>query len=295
MPEGVECLVVAENLKQWFLSRSQNNKPRLYLRELMNPTITRFSPIDFTKFNDYFGEIDLDRISTFGKNIFVPSHTGYCLIVQLGMTGTFTEDKDSHSRINFAVKYKNTDIDIDLYYNDIRKFGRLYLAKSDQLPPRIDHQIKKSVDWRDPKAPGLVWRNIRNTRRILYKEIKAYLLDQDLIAGIGNIYACEALFAAGIHPKTTSRRLNKVEIRNIIFSAQNIMKESYKSGGMTVNNFKIFGKKGNGKNLLKVYGKEGLPCIRCQCSTIQRIIINGRSTFFCPTCQREKENVKEEN
>jgi formamidopyrimidine-DNA glycosylase len=106
------------------------------------------------------------------------------------------------------------------------------------------------------------------------------------IAGIGNIYACEALFEAGIHPKKPANKLSKPQWEKLLTEVRNVLRKSIEAGGTTLRDF--FNADGNPGNFaldLAVYGKEGEPCPRCK-SPIARTVHTARSTFFCKTCQK---------
>ena len=111
-------------------------------------------------------------------------------------------------------------------------------------------------------------------------------MDQRKIAGIGNIYASEILFQAGIHPERQAKFLTHIERKQIIQAIKSILKKAIQLQGTTVSNFRLVDNKmGEFQNFLNVYGKAGQPCPKCNCS-IERIVQYQRSTFFCPQCQR---------
>ena len=116
--------------------------------------------------------------------------------------------------------------------------------------------------------------------------IKDFLLNQHLIAGIGNIYASEILFDTRIKPQRKSCSLNKIECEKIVESTRKILKKAIKAGGTTISDYKkLDGSEGKFKNELLVYGRESENCVTCQ-SSIQKIKQSNRSTFFCPNCQK---------
>ncbi len=288
MPEGVECLVVAESLQKWCRNQDSDNEGSINfeLNRINNEAIVRHSPIPFNKFNEFYSKVDYSKISTFGKTIFIPSTNGYCLAVQLGMTGNFSEESVLHSRVSFLSDFS------ELHYNDMRKFGQLMLFENKNIPRNIKNLLKNSIDWRNKKAPELFAKRVRRRKSWQNSAIKTILLNQQLIAGIGNIYACECLFSAGINPKSLVKKLSNKKLIKIIEKCQEIMYKSYSVGGMTIYNFTNFGKKGFGRSKLSVYNKRGLGCKICRAAIIQRIKQDNRSTFYCPICQREKSNAQ---
>ena len=116
--------------------------------------------------------------------------------------------------------------------------------------------------------------------------VKSFLMDQRLIAGIGNIYACEILHEVSISPWRRVSGVSLREWRKIERATKEILERAIACRGTTVSDWRdLFGRKGEYQHELKVYGREGLPCIRCQ-GIIERLRLSGRGTYFCPTCQR---------
>jgi formamidopyrimidine-DNA glycosylase len=116
--------------------------------------------------------------------------------------------------------------------------------------------------------------------------IKAWLLDQRRLAGIGNIYACEALFYAGIRPKRPAGRLTASERIGLLKSLRKVLRRAIKLKGSSLNDYvDAEGKEGGFQKQFAVYGRLGLPCKQCQ-STVRRILLAQRSTFYCSACQR---------
>jgi len=115
--------------------------------------------------------------------------------------------------------------------------------------------------------------------------IKSLLLDQNLVAGIGNIYASEILFDAGIHPGKPGHSIVITELQQIITSTRKILNQALKHNGTTISDFRrVDDKTGEFQNFLKVYGRQGLACRICE-EKIQKIKQKQRSTFLCPSCQ----------
>ena len=120
------------------------------------------------------------------------------------------------------------------------------------------------------------------------KDIKAFLLDQKFVSGIGNIYASEILFASKINPFKKAGQLNKNECLKIISNSKKILKQAINKGGSSIRDFKdISGNKGNFQKEFKVYQQEGVSCKRLKCNgVIKKKITSNRSTFFCNCCQK---------
>jgi formamidopyrimidine-DNA glycosylase len=284
MPEGVEVLIVGEALEEFFHSKDEDGLGyvNLVLEKIYSEASVRSSAIPFTDFNQVFGKVFYKNMAVFGKNIFIPGSNGHSMVVQLGMTGTFSTSLSKYSRLKFLVNEE-----YELYYEDIRKFG--YVSLQEKLTPRIQLMIDSSIDWRDEKLPKKLYPKIQKRKTWKNKEIKVLLLNQFVIAGIGNIYASESLFQAGINPKTLAGSLSSEECVHLGTKVQELMWKSYGLGGMTIKNFSAFGKKGLGKNLLRVYSKNGAICQVCEKAQIQKITQDGRATWFCPVCQPTKD------
>ena len=118
--------------------------------------------------------------------------------------------------------------------------------------------------------------------------IKAALLDQQVVAGLGNIYVCEALFESGISPRRLAANVAGVRARRLAPNIKQVLERAIEAGGSTLRDYaRIDGELGYFQHNWKVYGREGEPCVGNDCAaTIARIVQSGRSTFFCPDCQR---------
>ncbi|MHB8077868.1 MAG: bifunctional DNA-formamidopyrimidine glycosylase/DNA-(apurinic or apyrimidinic site) lyase [Candidatus Krumholzibacteriia bacterium] len=198
--------------------------------------------------------------------------------LHLRMTGQFFVDPgftpDAHTHLVL-------DFDgLPVYYRDIRKFGRLALVEADAdgafavAPPHVGPDMLE--------IGFAAWRARLAGRRA---PIKAVLLDQGVAAGIGNIYADEALFRARVHPLTPADALADGELRRIFAAARAVMRLAIRHGGTTYLNFVDFrGRPGNFRRRLRVYQRDGEPCRDCG-ATLARLVVAGRASHFCPRCQ----------
>jgi len=172
-----------------------------------------------------------------------------------------------------------------LFFNDQRKFGWIKLLPTAEVE-NIDFLKKAGPEplTGDPKLPEQF---IKNIRRRNNTTIKAALLDQTIIAGIGNIYADESLWSAKVHPATRVRDLSDKKLKKILECAIDIMTKSIKSGGSTMKNYiRADGTKGDYlEKFANVFRREGKPCPRCG-ETIIKTRIAGRGTHICPKCQK---------
>jgi len=172
----------------------------------------------------------------------------------------------------------------ELYWNDVRKFGFLKLVDKNGLKKYLEAQAYGP----EPFDKSFTWKKMAMCLRSApKKKIKPHLLDQTCIAGIGNIYACEALWLAKIHPLTLIGKISDAQIRLLHHGIVSIMKASLKARGTSADSYvDAFGEQGGFEKKLKVYGREGKPCSRCK-TILKKEKIGGRGTVFCPECQKK--------
>jgi formamidopyrimidine-DNA glycosylase len=215
-----------------------------------------------------------------GKFLWFDLNSELALVAHLGMSGQFQLKKSgseplSHSRVILTLGKK------DLHFIDQRTFGWLSVEeKVDGIPTSASHIA------RDPFDPKF---DIDSTiEKFLVKktEIKRALLDQEIMSGVGNIYADEALWAASINPLQSCEKLSETDIKKLINSAKKIMANSLKAGGTSFDELyvNVNGESGYFERSLEVYGQGGEPCRRCG-KLIKRIAFANRSSHFCPKCQ----------
>ena len=216
----------------------------------------------------------ITRLFRKGKYICLSLENGSHLTIHLRMTGKLLQKskrKDKkYLRVKFVFREK-----FSLYFVDMRIFGKIKLwSEGETLLPRLGPEPL------DPQTVFRVLKSLKTTRFI-----KTVLLDQHVLAGIGNIYADEALFLAGIHPQARLFHIEEAAIRQLSRGIPRILKQAIKNKGTTLSDYQTPDSGiGNHQNSLKVYGREGLPCYTCG-TVITRIKINGRSSHFCPQCQ----------
>lgn len=211
--------------------------------------------------------------------------THYSLVSHLRMEGKYRlldqeQTLDKHDHVIFHLESGK-----DLRYNDVRKFGRMSLIKK-----QADNNflaIQKLGP--EPTAENLKSEPFYQAIKKHKKSIKAVLLDQSAVAGLGNIYCDEVLFRARIHPASSANHLNRCEIENLRQIVISLMAEAVAAGGTTIRTYKnAFGEVGHFQHALKVYGHRGDPCPRCG-TRIEKISVSQRGTHFCPKCQLLKE------
>lgn len=170
----------------------------------------------------------------------------------------------------------------ELRFADPRRFGMLFVVESGELGvhPRFAHLGP------EPLEPGFDAEALRTRADRVRKPIKNFLLDGAVVAGVGNIYACETLFLAGIHPRRAAGRLGVERWRALHAALRTVLGRAIRDGGTTLQDFRdADGRYGGFQRRLRVYGREGEACRRCN-RKVRRIVQSGRSTFYCPGCQR---------
>lgn len=204
----------------------------------------------------------------------------YLLISHLRMEGKYfiknkEEVKDKHDHIIFSL-----DDNQELRYNDTRKFGRMYLVEKDKIS--LTPISKLGLEPWDLKLDANYLQKKTNKK----KTIKSLLLDQSIIAGIGNIYADEILFMSKINPCKYGKDLTHKELNAIIKNTQIVLQKAISLGGTTIHSYaSVNGITGRFQQELLVHGKKGLPCPNCH-TEIEKITVNTRGTYYCPKCQK---------
>ena len=199
------------------------------------------------------------------------------MIFHLGMSGSW---RINHSRLE---KHDHLLLETDdgtrLSLNDPRRFGSVDLVPTDQLAtwPAFAALGPEPLD----TTPQELKRRLAGRTA----PIKLLLLDQRIIAGLGNIYVCEALFRAGIHPKRAGGSISLERLRRLVPAIRGVLAEAIAAGGSTLRDFASpDGELGYFSKSFAVYDREGQ---RCACGgTVRRMMQGGRSTFYCPRCQR---------
>ena len=238
------------------------------------------------------------ELNRHGKYLLAELDDGHRLLLHLGMTGQLFSSAvtsvrlfsaktrgslppealrefkaDAHTHLSLHFK----DGGPSVLFRDVRKFGKVLLLEAGKADPRLD---RLGVD-----ALLATGKDLFEAARARKIPIKTLLLDQGVIAGIGNIYADEALFLAKVRPRRSARRVTARECDQIVAAAKRVMKRSIATGGSSISDYvSPDGSDGGYQNERKVYARKGLPCLVCA-TPIRRIVIATRSTHYCPECQ----------
>ncbi len=201
------------------------------------------------------------------------------ILFHLGMTGFFKIlpnylPPGKHDHLDFCLQSGKI-----IRYNDVRRFGCCLWLNEGEESPLLTHLGV------EPFSKELTVSYLQSCFAKRTVVIKVALMDARLIVGVGNIYACESLFIAGIHPQTPVYLLLPKDLEKLIMAVRRILTKASYAGGRSIRDFKQpSGQLGYFVNSLKVYGRAGKTCLLCA-TTIEKTIIAGRSSFFCPHCQ----------
>ncbi len=213
----------------------------------------------------------LDRV---GKYLLALLDDGARLLMHLGMTGQIGDaplDVHTHLRLRFD------DGGPEVRFHDVRKFGKVQILEPGRSSPRVDRL--------GPDALGVRGDRLFTGTRGRRAAIKTVLLDQAVLAGIGNIYADEALFLAGVRPSRRAARVGAVECRRLAAALRRVLRQGIRAGGSTIDDYRRpDGSPGQYQEDHRVYGRAGEPCPRCR-TRIRRVVIGQRSSHYCPRCQ----------
>lgn len=210
---------------------------------------------------------------------------GNSILLHLGMSGRMVISKhddgkrDRHDHVVFI--FGNGAV---MRFNDARRFGMLDLVKTGE---ENRHKLLRHIG-PEPLDKAFTAEVLAQRLKGRKAAIKLALLDQRIVAGIGNIYACEALYDAGINPKKPAGKVSAEKLALLVPAVKKVLKAAIKAGGSSLRDYKqTSGELGYFQTRFSVYDREGQACLRCKpASAVQRFTQGGRSTFHCPKCQR---------
>jgi formamidopyrimidine-DNA glycosylase len=289
MPELPEVETIKRGLQKYIIGRTID-------------TIVLYLPKLFSGEPQFLSGAKVTDVRRFGKGLVIDFSNDYSLAIHIKMTGQLIfrgeeiDERYDSQKIgclpgpftHIIIRFRDGS---SLYYNDIRQFGWMKLVKTKEIanmqffrdlglePPLLTRSTQQGKKYLTYK----IFSQILNTTK---KPIKVLLMDQKKIAGIGNIYANDALFVAQIDPRRSACSLSKKEKDRLFEAIKKVLNEGIRLGGASDRQYvNILGQTGKYQHVFKVYGKEGKPCSRCG-NLIKRIKQGGRSTFFCYFCQK---------
>ncbi|MCZ2845682.1 MAG: DNA-formamidopyrimidine glycosylase [Candidatus Bathyarchaeota archaeon] len=300
MPELPEVETTVDQLKEKILKRKIINVWCDNLKMIKRVVFGKLTNVGFKEFKASVvsHKNKIENIKRKGKNILIIFNNDQIILIHQKLTGhlllgkwqkrskngkwTSTRKGLLREKVN---EYIHLIFWLDdgemLILSDLRKFAKLVYGKKDQISDLPE--IKELGP--DPLDKNLTFGKFKAIIQKRNKRIKQALIDQKIIAGIGNIYSDEILWRARIHPFKRIRRLTQKELKKIYLSTKDVLKRAIKLRGESISNWRdTEGKRGNFDGIRKVYRRKGKPCPRCK-TPIKRRKIGGRSTHFCPICQ----------
>ncbi|XJZ26449.1 DNA-formamidopyrimidine glycosylase [Bacillota bacterium Lsc_1132] len=274
MPELPEVETVRKTLENLVLQKQLESVSVFWPKIIKNP-------LEVKQFTDALKGETILEIGRRGKFLLIYTNR-YALVSHLRMEGRYglyskNEPYDKHTHVFFRF----TD-GTELRYRDVRKFGTMHLYKKGeefQNPPLSELGP-------EPFAEKFTEEYLGKALKKTSRKIKPALLDQKLVVGLGNIYVDEALFRAGIHPERIAASLNEEEITVLHREIVATLTEAVKMGGSTIRSYvNSQGEMGMFQLELSAYGRKGEPCKKCG-APMEKIVIGGRGTHFCPNCQK---------
>jgi formamidopyrimidine-DNA glycosylase len=275
MPELPEVETIVRGLRGLILDR------RILSVELLRAHMLKNGAEAEKIYRRFFKNRTFTSIDRRGKYLIFTLDNGCKLIAHLGMTGKFVFSCHPHPLPKHLCSIYYLEDDFRLDHVDPRRFGRLALYQNDEPIPELE---KLGPDPISPEFSG-------NSLEILLKSSRAIhtlLLDQNLVSGVGNIYASEALHRAGIHPELPAVKLNRKHLGWLANELRQVMTEAIEQGGTTVSDYRrVNDKPGSFLEFLRVYERKGQPCKTCG-QSIEQVRLGGRSAYFCPKCQPQR-------
>ena len=220
----------------------------------------------------------IKKISRRAKYLLIHFNHGE-LVMHLGMSGSITVVNSSEAlqkHEHFEIKFDNKT---SLRFHDPRRFGSILWQQPNETINLLKNLGPEPLSY-EFDEDSLFESSIGKSRTI-----KSFIMDSNVVVGVGNIYASESLFLAGISPKREAGKTSKKRFEVLTNSIKNVLTDAINNGGTTLNDFSnVDGSPGYFSQVLNVYGRENMPCIRCS-GKIKRIIQNQRATYYCSKCQ----------
>jgi formamidopyrimidine-DNA glycosylase len=234
----------------------------------------------------------VERLRRRSKYILADLSSGETLLVHLGMSGRMLVSGGMLGQFHHdhpaPEKHDHVILTMDggarITFNDARRFGAMDLVATESAEA---HLLLASLG-PEPLGNGFDENYLVARLKGRNTPIKSALLDQRIVAGLGNIYVCEVLFRAGISPRRKAGRISASRIAALVPLIRQVLTEAIEAGGSSLRDYRqADGELGYFQHTFRVYDREGQPCVTPGCSgTIARLVQSGRSSFFCPVCQR---------
>lgn len=273
MPELPEIEVLKRSLEPRLAGR------RVLEVRVHSPALRE--PLDRSSLESLAGR-RIERLGRRSKYLLVEVERGATLVIHLGMSGRLTlapaaAEREAHEHLSFCL-----DDGERLRLRDPRRFGLAFVAPTRGLEEERHFRHLGA----EPLAPAVTGTQLSELARGRRGPVKSFLMDGRLLVGVGNIYATEALYRAGIHPARSVSRIGTERWQRLADAVVVTLEQAITEGGTTLNDFRDgAGREGEFQESLAVYGRAGEACPACG-ATLRRLVQAGRSTFYCPRCQR---------
>ena len=271
MPELPEVETIKNELMPHVIGRTLTDSTIFWNRIVRQPSVKDFC-------SRLIGQ-KITGLARQGKYLIISLTSDDSLIIHLKMSGSLLIGQDSSDPPKYTRAIIHLDNGTNIFFRDPRKFGAMWLiADESTITSKLGPEPLE-----DDFTPQVLARRLSNRKA----PIKAVLLDQNFVAGIGNMYADEALFAAGIHPTRPGRSLSQAEVARLHSAIKRVLRSAIDNKGASIVNYvRPDGELGTAHFEFKVAHRSGKPCPKCG-TTIQRIPIRNRGTYFCLKCQAE--------
>ena len=273
MPELPEVENLVRQLKSSILNHTILNSL------ILSPRLRREIPKDLSTNTT---DTKINAITRRAKYIIMTLDNPYSLIIHLGMTGRINIKKGTYAAEKHDHMIMHLSDNLTMVYNDPRRFGLIELAKTRSL---YEHKLFNHLGV-EPLSEDFNIAYLLTKLKDKKSAIKNVIMNNEIIVGVGNIYASEALFLSHIRPDRIAGSITENEVELLVESIKKILQQAVAYGGSTIRDFvSIDNTKGGFQKLFKVYGRRDIPCFDCR-SIIEKITQAGRSSFFCPKCQK---------
>ena len=259
---------------------TKNGLAKLLTGEVVTKVEIRNSNLRWKVDQSIKSNINNQQIRSFsrrGKYILFNFDKGH-LMIHLGMSGkiNIVDINEPLKKHDHFLLYFNNQV---MRFNDSRRFGSIFYLEN------LNHKLLNNLGV-EPLESLFHENYLFELSRNKIQNVKAFIMDSKIVVGVGNIYACESLYMAGINPKIKANKISKQRYIHLTNKIRMVLKKAINAGGTTLQDFaKVDGKPGYFSQELSVYGRENENCYSCN-GKIKRIVQNQRSTFYCPKCQK---------
>ncbi len=276
MPELPEVEVICQGLRPHILGKT--------IEDVFCSGKQLRVPVDCEEIRNELCNKKISSLTRRAKYLLLTMQNGATLILHLGMTGNIgifehETTRRKHDHICWLLNDKK-----EMRLNDTRRFGAVHL-----LPANDAERLKKEffvTTGPEPFSRTCTAGYLHKCAAKRNQAVKSFIMDSRVIAGIGNIYANESLFRTAIHPARPASSLSEKEWRHLLTIIRKTLKHAIQCGGSTISDFvNASGDGGYFQMNFQIYGKNGSDCLTCK-NTIQKTVIGGRASFYCPVCQK---------